>query len=189
MARRKKEAEDAAEREEAERQAREQRLANLEDALQKLDGEAVKKETETAEDLADLGYVLQKKLREMSEACQQSIEYGFDVVLSDGKVHHFSLTLVDQVMLRELKQKALAGETQLPWHADGEPCKFYPAEDILEINRQMEDLVTFSETYFNSLKQYILSMNVIEQINAVTYGQEIPEAYWSDVYRAIITPT
>jgi len=95
MARRKKEAEDAAEREDAERQAREQRLANLEDALQKLDGEAVKKETETAEDLADLGYVLQKKLREMSEACQQSIEYGFDVVLSDGKVHHFSLTLVD----------------------------------------------------------------------------------------------
>ena len=92
-------------------------------------------------------------------------------------------------MLRELKQKALAGETQLPWHADGEPCKFYPAEDILEINRQMEDLVTFSETYFNSLKQYILSMNVIEQINAVTYGQEIPEVYWSDVYRAIITPT
>lgn len=55
----------------------------------------MKKETETAEDLADLGYVLQKKLREMSEACQQSIEYGFDVVLSDGKVHHFSLTLVD----------------------------------------------------------------------------------------------
>lgn len=181
--------EEAAAQEDAERTAREVRLSRIEDALQKLDGEAVKKEIDSAEDLENVDYVRDKKLREMSAACQASIEYGFDIQLSDNKVHHFSLTFIDQVMLRELKQKALAGDTVLPWHADGEPCKFYSPEDILMINQQMEDLVTYSETYFNSLKQYMLSMNVIEQLNAVTYGQEIPEAYWSDVYRAIVTPT
>lgn len=149
----------------------------------------MKKEVETAEDLADIEYVRQKKLRDMSEACADTIEYGFDIQLSDGYIHHFSLTIVDQVMIMALAQKAKAGQTVLPWHADGEACQFFSPEDILAVNTEMENLITFEETYFNSLKQYILSMNVIEQINAVTYGQEIPEAYWSDVYRAIITPT
>jgi len=155
----------------------------------KLDTEVIKKEIETDEDLADIDYVRQKKLREMSEACADAIEFGFDIQLSDGHIHHFSLTIVDQVMIMALAQKAKAGQTVLPWHADGEACEFFSPEDILRVNSAMEDLITYNETYFNSLKQYILSMNVIEQINAVTYGQEIPEAYWSDVYRAIITPT
>lgn len=125
----------------------------------------------------------------MSEACAASIEAGFGVQLSDGHMHHFSLTVVDQVMIMALAQKAKAGQTVLPWHADGEFCEFFSPEDILVVNEEMEHIVTYHETYFNSLKQYMLSMNVIEQLNAVTYGQEIPEAYWSDVYRAIITPT
>ena len=125
----------------------------------------------------------------MSEACASAIEAGFGIQLSDGHMHHFSLTVVDQVMVMALAEKAKAGQTLLPWHADGEACQFFSPEDILAVYSRMEDLITYEETYFNSLKQYILSMNVIEQINAVTYGQEIPEAYWSDVYRAIITPT
>ena len=189
IAARKREAEEAAAQEEAERQAREARFASIEAELLKLDGETVKKPVETAEDLADLDYVLAKKLREMSEACATAIEHGFYIPLSDGHTHHFSLTIVDQVMIMALAQKAKAGQTVLPWHADGEPCQFFSPEEILAINEEMENLITYEETYFNSLKQYILSMNVIEQINAVTYGQEIPEAYWSDVYRAIITPT
>ena len=125
----------------------------------------------------------------MSEACASAIESGFSIQLSDGHMHHFSLTIVDQVMIMALAQKAKAGQTVLPWHADGESCEFFSPEDILAVNTEMENLITYHETYFNSLKQYMLSMNVIEQLNAVTYGQEIPEAYWSDVYRAIITPT
>ena len=189
IAARKRAEEEAAAQKNAERTARETRLSNLEDALLKLDTEAIKKEIETDEDLADVDYVRQKKLREMSAACADAIEFGFDIQLSDGYIHHFSLTIVDQVMIMALAQKAKAGQTVLPWHADGESCQFFSPEDILTVNTEMENLITFEETYFNSLKQYILSMNVIEQINAVTYGQEIPEAYWSDVYRAIITPT
>ena len=189
IADRKRAEEEAAAQENAERTARETRLSNLEDALLKLDTEAIKKEIETDEDLADVDYVRQKKLREMSAACADTIEFGFDIQLSDGYIHHFSLSIVDQVMIMALAQKAKAGQTVLPWHADGEACQFFSPEDILTVNTEMENLITFEETYFNSLKQYILSMNVIEQINAVTYGQEIPEAYWSDVYRAIITPT
>lgn len=189
IAARKKAEEEAAAQEEADQRAREERLARIEETIFKLDEETVKKKTETEEDLQNLDYVLQKRLREMSEACASAIEAGFGIQLSDGHMHHFSLTVVDQVMIMALAEKAKAGQTPLPWHADGEPCRFFSPEDILAINDAMEHLVTYNETYFNSLKQYILSMNVIEQINAVTYGQEIPEAYWSDVYRAIITPT
>lgn len=57
---RKRAAEEAAAQEEAERQAREERLSNVEEGLTKLDGEAVKKEVETAEDLEDINYVMEK---------------------------------------------------------------------------------------------------------------------------------
>ena len=38
-----------------------------------------------------------KKIADMSEACRNAIIAGFDVLLSDGKPHHFSMTIEDQL--------------------------------------------------------------------------------------------
>lgn len=137
-------------------------------------------------DNQDIELVREGKINAMSRACENAIMNGFDIVLSDGLNHHFSLEITDQITISILATKALAGETNLPWHADGEPCQFYSTDDILSINNAMETLVTYHQTYFNSLKMYILSIEDVKTINEVIYGTEIPVEYQSDVYKALL---
>lgn len=135
----------------------------------------------------DIELVREAKLKNMSRACEQIITNGFDIVLSDGVSHHFSLEMADQIMISILAGKAMAGEKQLPWHANGEACQFWSAEDIIAINTAMESLITFHQTYFNSLKMYILSLNDLTEITNINYGCEIPLEYQSDVLKVLMS--
>lgn len=137
-------------------------------------------------DNSDIEMVREGKINAMSRECEQSIINGLDIELSDGENHHFSLEVTDQIMISVLATKAAAGETNLPWHADGEPCQFWSSEDILAINKAMETLVTYHQTYFNSLKMYILSIDNVMELNEIVYGCAIPEEYQSDVYKVLI---
>lgn len=112
---------------------------------------------------------------------------GFDIVLSDGISHHFSLQIPDQLKISKLNDRAKAGESFLPYHADNEPCKVYSAEDIMAINTTMETIIEFQTTYFNSLKMYINSMTSKDDIINVRYGIEIPEGYHSEVLALMLS--
>lgn len=67
-----------------------------------------------------LELVKTSKVLEMSKTCNKVIINGFDVVLSYGKSHHFSLTLDDQANLSTLSADMITGSKTLPYHADGE---------------------------------------------------------------------
>ena len=133
----------------------------------------------------DVEVVREAKIAEMSAACNKRIEEGIDVTLSDGEIRHFSLEVSDQLKISKLNDRAKAGVTELPYHADGESCKFYTAEDVGAINTAMENCVEFNVTYFNSLRDYIRSMTEIADVNAVKYGIDIPVQYQSEVLQAI----
>ena len=148
--------------------------------------EQVEEPEEEIVDTPDIEYLRTMKIIEMSTECEIRIKNGFDIVLSDGESHHFSLTISDQLMIQSLAMKANNGVATLPWHADNEPWVFYSPEDILAINDKMEELTTYHMTYFNSLKSYIESLNTIAEIAAVEYGCEIPDEYKSEVYKKII---
>lgn len=150
------------------------------------ENELVKEPEEIVIDTQDIELAREGKINAMSNMCEKSITNGFDIKLSDGESHHFSLEVTDQIMISVLAQKALAGETNLPWHADGEPCQFWVPQDILAINNAMERLVTYHQTYFNSLKMYILSIEDFITLNGVEYGCEIPEEYQSNVYKVLL---
>lgn len=126
-------------------------------------------------------------LEKLSEACRNTIFGGIDVRLSDGKKRHFDLELEDQLNLMELEKRIAAGETSLPYHASGELCTYYSAEDITAIIKAAKEFKEYHTTYYNSLKNWIKSMRSISKIGAVTYGDEIPEKYCSDVLRQIIS--
>ena len=143
-------------------------------------------EEEIVIDTQDIELAREGKINAMSSMCEKTITEGFDIELSDGESHHFSLEVTDQIMISVLAQKALAGETNLPWHADGEPCQFWTPQDILAINSAMERLVTYHQTYFNSLKMYILSIEDFITLNNISYGCDIPEEYQSNVYKVLI---
>lgn len=125
------------------------------------------------------------KIAEMSEMCRASIIAGFDVVLSDGKSRHYSMTVEDQLNINSLYGLLAAGMEQVPYHADGDVCEYYSAADFGLIVQNAAAHKTYQESYFNSLKTYINSKRTAATVDEIYYGVEIPEQYQSDVLKAL----
>jgi len=122
-----------------------------------------------------LEYVRTSKLSEMSRACRDTIENGFDLELRD-EVKHFSLDTQDQLNLLTLSAMAQT-QSLIPYHADNEECIFYTNEEINEIVETANAWKIYHTTYYNALKGYINALETIEEIGEIYYGIEIPEEY------------
>ena len=133
-----------------------------------------------------LEFIRSSKINEMSHVCNQIIENGCDVVLTDGENHHFSLTIQDQLNLITLSSMAASGMEAIPYHADGELCCFYTPQDIQLIIAAATNHKTYHTTYFNALKTYINSLENINDISNIYYGVQLPEEYQSDVLKALL---
>ena len=134
----------------------------------------------------EYGEVTQEEvIAAMSEACEQTIFAGIDVVLSDEGTHHFSLDVKDQINIMVLQSKLLSGAESITYHADDGKCMFYSAEDFKKIADSATAWKLYHESYFNSLREYIKSLNTNEELGDVEYGMEIPEEYQTDVFRQL----
>lgn len=131
-----------------------------------------------------LEYVRESKIKEMSSTCRKAIENGFDLMLSDGKTHHFSLSAQDQMNLLVLSTK-VDTEEKISYHADGELSKFYSAAEMKQIIEQAENHKNYHTIYFNALKAYINSLDNINDIAAITYGVSIPDEFQSEVWKVL----
>lgn len=125
------------------------------------------------------------KINEMSAICNQRILSGFNMVLEDGKEHHFDFTLEEQTNLMYAELCINNGATEIPYHASDEPCRFFTAEEIKTIANTGMQMRIKETTYFNSLKAYIKSMQTIDEIRNVSYGINIPEQFQSEVMMSI----
>jgi hypothetical protein len=76
------------------------------------------------------------------------------------------------------------GETTIPYHADGELCRFYSATDMLAVITYATQYKTYQVSYHNALKLYVESLSDMNLISSIYYGIEIPEAYLSDVLKS-----
>ena len=130
-------------------------------------------------------YLKSEKIKETSYMCNQIITNGFDIVLSDNIAYHFSLTIQDQLNLITLSTMISNGETEIPYHADGQLCKIFSAEDMTNIIQMATTFKTYHTTYFNALKNYVNSLDDIHQIAEIQYGIELPEEYQSEVLKAL----
>ena len=128
-------------------------------------------------------FIRESKLNEMSSTCRRTIENGFDLELRN-EIHHFSLDTQDQLNLISLSAMAQT-QSLIPYHADGEACIFYTAEEMNEIVATATAFKIYHTTYYNALKGYINALDNLEDIAAVEYGMEIPEEYQSDVLKAL----
>lgn len=125
------------------------------------------------------------KKQEISQACEQAIYSGVSVTLTDGSTEHFALTEHDQLNLFGKQIELSAGVTRLKYHTDGQPCRYYDAADMQLIVTAAMDYVSYHTTYCNSLYSWISGAQTAEEIQQIYYGAEIPEQYWSDVFRDI----
>lgn len=128
-------------------------------------------------------YLREAKIAEMSSACRQAIENGIDII-AQGKMRHFSLTTQDQLNLMSLNVMAQTQDI-VPYHADGEQCIYYTAEEIKHIVAAANSHKIWHTTYYNALKTYINSLETIEEISAITYGTPIPDEFKTEVLKVI----
>lgn len=158
-------------------------INNKEIVIEEEEEEEEINEVEPAEPDITIEYIRGLKLKEMSHACRKAIEEGFDLTLRDTP-HHFSLDTQDQLNLMSL---GIMAQTQslIPYHADGEACDFYTAEEINEIIESANAHKIYHTTYHNALKAYINSLDTLESIASVEYGMEIPEEFKTDVLRML----
>ena len=119
-----------------------------------------------------LDFVKACKLDEISRACHTTITKGFDVPDLDNA--HFNLSTEDQSNIANLFKVVELGGTEYPYQADGGVCKVYSAEDITKIYFAAQTLITTQTTYHNALKAYVQTLQDVDSIEAITYGQELP---------------
>lgn len=149
---------------------------------------------------ADLLQARKNKISEMSIASRNTIYAGTDITLSDGVTYHFSFTDQDQsqiglltiaaktaAMLETLGQSTNETGKDYPWHPDGGDCIFYSREDMIIIGTAMQNYITYQNSYFHALRNYIQSMNNALKISEITYGIEVPKIYCGDVYQTVLS--
>lgn len=148
----------------------------------------------------DLITARKNKIAEMSAMSEKVIYAGTDVTLLDGKTYHFSFTGHDQSKIGFLATSAQTAQMlesmglptnetgkDYPWHSDGGDCIFYSRKDMIIIGTAMQNYITYHNSYFHALRNYIQDMNNALKILDITYGIEVPKKYWGEVYETVIS--
>ena len=128
----------------------------------------------------------QQKTNEVSAACKETIYAGVDVDLPTGTTEHFSLKEEDQINLFGKQAQITAGITQLEYHQDGHPCRYYTVEEMTAIITAAMQYVSYHTTYCNSLYTWINAVTDKADLAQITYGVSIPVEYQSEVLQTYL---
>ena len=122
--------------------------------------------------------IKESKISELRIMNDQAIEFGTTVTLSTGE-ENFTYTLADQSNISEMFTAVVMGATEYSYHQNGESCRMFNAGDIMTLYGTLSMYKTGLLTYFNQLKKYVGTLTSVEDIQAVTYGQELTGEYLS----------
>ena len=125
-----------------------------------------------------------QKIYELSSLCNQAIINGVDIDIDDN-TEHFSYKEEDQVNIKEIFD--LVAQTNVPmyYHSDGNSCKLYTVEQIIELYSTATMNKMHHITYFNQLKLYLDTLETKEEVEEIEYGQDLTGEYL-DVYNTSI---
>lgn len=144
----------------------------------------VEEELPVQEELT-IEFIRETKIREMSLACNKAIMIGFDIELSDGKNHHFSMSMQDQMNMLTITARILQGETKIAYHADGEEMITYSVDEMMKIISGANAHKEYHLAYFNSMKSWINSLKRITSVSDIEYGNEIPKKYQTAFLKSV----
>ena len=121
------------------------------------------------------------KILKIKNECNSTIEKGIELSLGDGSSYTFELTIEDQLNLQNIKYLISQGETQFAYHSKGEPFRYYSKEEMQLIIDVANKHILYHNSYFNSLRDYINSLEKVEEVDSIYYGQDFPNKYKSEV--------
>ena len=73
-----------------------------------------------------------------------------------------------------LSSAAEEGAAAVPYHADGELCRMYPAEEFSALAQAATAHIFYHRTYCNHVNAWIGRASLDELVD-ITYGAELPE--------------
>lgn len=99
----------------------------------------------------------------------------FDIIYAGIDVGgaHYSLTEHDQTELMAQFQTVKEGAKEVPYHADGELCRMYTAEEFTALTQAATAHVFYHRTYCNHLNAWIKRAG-LDEIPAIVYGADLP---------------
>lgn len=139
-------------------------------------------------DIESLGLEDTKKyvLKQVGEACTETIYSGIDVTLYNGVTEHFSLTATDQTNIQsQLGSIMNFGLKSVAYHADGQNCRKYDYVDFLRIALYASKHVLEHTTYCNFLNNHIRSLSSKEEVLAVQYGMPLSDEEMAQIAKII----
>ena len=119
-------------------------------------------------DWGDVEQVRAAKLQEIGLACSAAIYAGVDVGGS-----HYSLTEHDQTEIMAQYTTVKEGAPAVPYHADGELCRMYPAEEFAALAQAATAHVFYHRTYCNHMNAWIRRAG-LEELSYIMYGMALP---------------
>jgi hypothetical protein len=115
---------------------------------------------------------LKIKLSEIATICSENIVKGIDY---NGE--HYSYEITDQNNIESAVNLASATGLDIPYHANGKPCRLYAPEEIVAIYVINETNLTHHTTYSNQLKLYAETLKTKEEVESIKYGQTLTDEY------------
>lgn len=128
---------------------------------------------------------LNKKLEELSAACEAAINSGTKVRFSDGSERLVTYDDKEQANIKELFDVARMGAPAYLYHTPSGDCMMYSAADIFAMYSTLARYKTQQLTYHNKLKKYVQSLDTVPAIQAVHYGDPLTGEYLED-YNTLI---
>lgn len=120
------------------------------------------------------------KIAELSETCNKIILHGVDVEINSN-IEHFSYDLTDQINIDDIFHIAVSTGLPQLYHCDGGSLCLYEVDEIKKIYITQKINKFENTTYFNQLKQFILSLDDQNTIENIKYGDELSDVYL-DIY-------
>lgn len=120
-------------------------------------------------DWSDAEQVRAAVRQEIGLACSAAIYAGVDV----GK-RHYSLMEHDQTEIMAQYTTVKEGAAAVPYHADGELCRMYPAEEFAALAQTATAHIFWHRTYCNHVNAWIGRAD-LEELMGIVYGAELPE--------------
>lgn len=118
-----------------------------------------------------LSQAKQRKINEISLTSQSMIING---VVFNGK--RYRLNTTDQINMSALSAMAQMGN-KVPYHADGEICRIFEPEEMVQLAQTATSWIVYHTTYFNLLKHQILEYDNLEDVEKVYYGIKLKDEY------------
>lgn len=120
-------------------------------------------------DWNDLEQVRAAVKQEIGLDCSAAIYAGITVGGS-----HYSLTEHDQTEIMAQYTTVKEGAAAVPYHADGELCRMYPAEEFTALAQAATAHVFQHRTYCNHVNAWIQRAD-LEELAGIVYGADLPE--------------